>query len=77
MASMNAIIMAKPMHWMAFRPMTSTKATANQYPGTVPQSAMMACARAMRWVSSSALMVHALGTHFASLKIFSWRMFWE
>jgi hypothetical protein len=43
----------------------------------MPQSAMMACARAMRWASSSALMVRALGTHFASLKIFSWRMFWE
>ncbi|KAG2543685.1 hypothetical protein PVAP13_9NG766900 [Panicum virgatum] len=43
--SMKATIIRNPASWILNRPTTSMRATVNQYPGTVPHSAISVCAR--------------------------------
>ena len=48
-----------PMNWMGTRPMLSTKATVNQYPGTVPRQAVMAFPAAVLYILSKTLTAQA------------------
>ena len=74
---MNAAIIRNPASWILNRPSTSMNATVNQYPGTVPHSAISVWARAMWNSSSSALIVRAAGIHPTALKMSFWNRFCE